>query len=558
MNGTDLPGVPSRPWDDLNEQYAKLQEDDARLLKEEREKQKAILIDNAKLAEAAIQNGKTKEDIRNEMTLINMVKLVKVKRDPVTGETKEYNVIDNQKAALYLIDKYSTISIAGSMGSVVWLYNGTHYEPDKGLLHAEITNMVRIFNLQTQRTTVSEIVDIVRGTNYHPESPFNYKEGWINCRNGLVRIDFEHGEIRGPFPHEPDAQMTYCLPVDYNPEAPTEPVLDVFKQWVLPEDVESLIQIIAQGFLQAQFDKTFKKSYLLQGETNSGKSTYAMEFLGRFCGRQSGVVSHVSLQDITENNFSLAELENKILNVFDDLSTSELTNYGRFKNITGATHHDIQVKHKSSYRGRIYCNHVYTCNIPPKVPMIVAREPAFWGRFEFINFPYEFETNTKFCDEVFTDQFMSGALNLVIAAMLEIHKNDKLMVRHTPDEVRDRWMMSGDPLCQFLDEEFDESQTETNFDKDLLYTAYLDWVDNHKPVIEDRRVIKTKEKFSRDLQKYEIFPGKCVLKNYGKKETVNCYKTMMACPQDLAPCSAEKKRVDSSGRVRITSGLTKT
>lgn len=561
MNGTDdLPGVqPKSPLLEAEDLFKELKKEDEALAVEREAQLKKIMAempsDKQLILDAAISLGTTPERIREDAKLMNLLKLPKYKKHPITHEIIEYFVVDTQKAALYLIDKYSTISIAGTMGSVIWLFNGTHYEPDTGLLHAELTNIIRIFNLQAQRSTISEVIDIIRGSNYHPESPFNYKEGWINCRNGLVKINFDTGEVHGPYQHEPNSMVTYCLPIDYDPNAPTEPVIDVFKQWVLPEDVGTLTQILAQGFLQAQFDKVYKKSYLLQGETNSGKSTYAMEFLGRFCGNKSGVVSHVSLQDITENGFSLAELENKILNVFDDLSTSELSNYGKFKNITGATHHDIQVKHKSSYQGRIYCCHVFTCNIPPKVPEIVSREPAFWNRFEFVNFPYEFEMNTKFCDMTFNNEFMSGALNLVIAAMINIYQNDKLMVRHTGDEVRERWMMSSDPLYQFLEEfDSDTGGAQRDFDKDLFYTEYLDWIDKQVPKVEERRIIKTKEKFSRDLQKYEVFPGKVRVKGEdGKKELVNCYKAMRACPANLLPCRSDLKCADERGRIRVSS-----
>lgn len=466
--------------------------------------------------------------------------------DPVTGVKKPTWVLDTQKTALYLAaQKYLTISVAGSMGPVIWLWNGVHYEKDKGQLHTDITHYARVFNHQKQKSLASEIIDMIGGSNFYPESPFNYKEGWIPCENGLIMIDFKTGEVRGPYEHDPDLLMTYCLPIKYDPSAPTEPVIDVLKQWVLPEDVDTLIQIPAQGFLQAMLDKTYKKAYLLQGEPDSGKSTY-LKLIDCAFG-SNGVLSKVALQSITENNFSLAELENKIINAYDDLSSSELANYGKFKNLTGATHHDIEVKHKSSYPGRIFCTHVFTCNIPPAVPEIVSKEPAFWNRWEYINFPYEMEKDTSFPEKTFTPVFLSGFLNLIIKAMIEIHQTDKLKVGHTGDEIRERWKMDSDPLVQFVEETFQPTGATVRYDKDLFYSAYLDWCDENK--IEDRRIIKTSEKFGRNIQKCGFFPDRCRV----GKARVQCYTARVGgqLAGALAPLIPEHKMVDGKGRIRI-------
>lgn len=457
--------------------------------------------------------------------IITRVGKQKVVKDPVTKQDVRVDVIDNQKLKAYLNAKYYSIAVAGTKGAVIWLWNGKQFQRDNGMLHKDITRTVDLFNQPTQRTLVAEIISMLQGTNFYDKTPFNTKTGWLPVENGVLSINYKTGEIRHYLDHDPELMNTFCLPVRYDENAPTEPVLEVLSSWVDKEDVDTLIQIPAQGLIQAQFDRTFKKSYLLQGEPNSGKSTYigGRGLLGRFCGDDSSVMSQVSLHQITSNEFSLSELENRVLNCYDDLNSEELRNYGIFKNVTGATRHGINVKHQSSYTGRIHCVHVFTCNIPPRVPDIVMVEPAFWNRWEFVSFPNEHKIKPGWADETFTPKFMSGFLNLVIKKMIEIVRNDNITTVHSPDEVMDMWTLAADPLKQFIESETTETDaynkpynTRVHYDKKLLFNYYNEFFTENK--FDERKRIKTLDGFSKTIQTYGFIRDKVVLNIPGAKK----------------------------------------
>lgn len=460
----------------------------------------------------------------NQMLIAQSVSKIVPVKNRSTGEIEWKTSIDNQKMVKYLKEKYSTISVSGSRGPVVWLYKYGFYQKDNGIIQSEITTVARCMEIQRQITVINEIRSMLEGTNFYERTPFNYEMGILPVKNGIIRINFDTGQIEGPFSPGPEYLLTYRLPIEYDPTAPTAPVLDVLKKWVPEEDVDILIQIPAQGFLQAWYDRILKKNYLLQGETNSGKSTYLSLFDEAF-GMDTGVLSRVSLHSITENNFSLGDLENRIINYYDDLSSSELHNYGKFKNISGSTHHDIEVKHQSRYSGRIFCVHVFTCNIPPTVPEIVNREPAFWGRWEYVNFPNEFKVDPTWTIRTFTPKFMSGFLNLIIGSIIEIHKTGKLKVNRTGDQVREKWSLASDPLLQFLEDMSKESNQKKHWDKDKLFQYYGEWFKDSGQ--DPRRRITSIEKFSRDLQKYGIYPGYARVKTDERKSVrVACYDAM--------------------------------
>lgn len=440
--------------------------------------------------------------------LHDLLKLSVPKRtDRKTGEVTEWkDVIDRQKTVTYLADLYCTVSTGGD----IWLYEDGAYRRDQGEIHSIITKIARGLGLQTQRSDDGEITNMLLGTNHFVNPPFNYKIGVMPFRNGYIIIDFETGKIDGPFQHTPENRFTYVLPADYDPSAPTEPVMDILHQWVEKEDVDLLIQIPAQGFIQAMLDDTFKKSYLLQGERDSGKSTY-LELIYRSIGKESGALSLVSLHAISSNRFSLASLENKIINAYDDLESEELVGFGQFKKLTGSTYHEIERKNRDARNGRIFCVHVFACNIPPMVPERVKYDLAFWGRWEFVRFPFTHPIDPTFHSRTFTDEFLSGWYNLIIKSMIQIFQTKRLVVKSTEEEVMERWFQNSDPLCQFIDEMTTDVDyngkpiTKFNkFSKDLFYKFYVEFCKEHQ--LDERKIIRTKEKFTRELYKYGFLP----------------------------------------------------
>lgn len=435
--------------------------------------------------------------------------------------------LDNQKMALYLVDTLHTISTGGD----IWVYRNGMYSQDEGQIHTLITSVCRELGMQNQTGHCLQVESMLKGTNFYAESPFNYKMGVLPLRNGYIVINFDTGTVTGPFPHTPENLFTFCLPVDYNPDAPTDPVLKVFNEWVNPEDVDILAQIPAQGFLQAWLDAPYKKAYILQGEQHGGKSSY-LELLYRAFGKSNGTLSDVALHSMVTNRFATAGLENTLLNIHDDLSDDELYGFTTFKNLTGSTRHEIERKGQQPRNARIFCVHVFACNIPPMVPERAKYDVAFWGRWEYLVFPNVFEIDPTWYDRTFTDEFLSGFLNLVIKKVIEIYRTGKLVINHDVEQVMERWYQNSDPLYQFFDEmtttEDVNGKTITKFykfDKKKLFEFYNDYFTEHN--FDERKRIKSVEKFTREIQKFGFIPSReRITTGTGKEKRsglVRCY-----------------------------------
>jgi phage/plasmid-associated DNA primase len=324
------------------------------------------------------------------------------------------------------------------------------------------------------------------------EYPFDNADHIVPVLNCALKVS---GDKIERLEHSPEILKTVKLPVAYDPSAPTEPVLAVLSQWVDEQDVSLLVQILAQALYQQANRTTLKRNYLLQGETDAGKSTY-LDMLQMFCGENQ--ISDVSLQEICSDvRFLASRLESKILNVYDDLKDIPLAGAGKLKKLDGRVTHEIERKGKTPYNGNITCPHVFSCNQPPSYDEDLQYDEAWWNRWEFIPFPFSYAKDAKFKKKTFTPAFMSGLLNLVIEEMKKIDACGQLTINRTSGEVRERWGMLSNPLKMWVNDNFEASTEFNNYSKTKLWNDYSKYCeDNNIPI---KKRISTDDNFGRKL-----------------------------------------------------------
>ena len=324
------------------------------------------------------------------------------------------------------------------------------YKVDVNEVNSHIRETVVTYGIQGKlHEKIREITAHVMAMGNEPEYPFDVPDDIILVNNGALKISCNGVEF---LPHSHKYMKTTKIPVNYDKDAPVQPVIAVLSRWVDEQDVGVLIQILAQALYQQMRRSTLKHNYLLQGDTDAGKSTY-LDMVTAFCGNHH--LSSISLQAICgEQRFINASLENKLLNIYDDLKDVPLAGAGKFKTFTGKVEHEIEHKGRGGYTGFITCPHVFTCNRPPSYDEDLQYDDAWWGRWEFISFPFSHARNAEFKSKTFTPEFLSGLLNLVIGQVIEICRGSALVVNHTPEEVRERWGMMSDPLKMWVNEGF--------------------------------------------------------------------------------------------------------
>lgn len=344
--------------------------------------------------------------------------------------------------AQYIHSRLHTLAFNGQ----IYIYDQErgYYRLNAGDVE-EVVN--RVFILAGSRGSnirdKAEVLSLLKSMDRHLEYPFNKHPGMYPVLNGILTIDYTKKRV-SIIPHTPEYRFNYRLPVRYDPRADTKPMDDILQGYVSsPEELTLLYQCPAQALLQTE-GRIYKKAYVLKGPRNAGKSSY-LEILSRTIGTEN--ISGESLQGLSER-FSLASLEGKILNVYDDLDKESLKYTGLFKKLTGGEEHVIERKRQTRYKAVLTAVHVFSAN---ELPQIAEKDAeAFWGRWEIIIFSQTFQTDGNFYGSHFTPEVISGFFIRILTAMVEIVAGEGLFHSSSPEEVQETWLIDSDPKYSFF------------------------------------------------------------------------------------------------------------
>lgn len=354
-----------------------------------------------------------------------------------------------------------------------WDYPRKMYVPGMSRIYAAIQELTQICGEPGSVITLNQKLPVyLRGINVYQDYPFNQNNEVIPFRNRCLRLI--DGTWQKDYTQASDL-LTWRLAADYNPDAPTAPVLEVLKSWVSPDDAIRLIRAPALALSQ-RIDKTiFKINYILVGPPDAGKTMY-MRLLQDSVGMD--LYCDVPLQDVGKR-FSHSTLEGKLLNIHDDLPDRALQDTGLFKALTGSNRHDIERKHQLQYSGWITAVHIFSCNRPPKVPD--SEDMAFFGRWELVTFSNCFTKDGGWYNRTITPLFLSGFLNLVIDEYKKIRSTGTTTIGDAL-QVREAWLTESTPEYRFINMTMrrgaDQRITTVN-----CYSQYQDWCKEKKVAI---------------------------------------------------------------------------
>ena len=440
----------------------------------------------------------------------------------IQGTTKsgEVTELNHMYIGDDLAEKYHTISFQDTLYvydpiEQIYVQSSQQIEKEVREIAAELQYIGSIAK------AISETMKYVKYKHVEHIYPFNNAIFLLPVKNGILKFNLQNNNIE-LLPHDHKYKFTFKLPVDYNKDANPEKITNVISSWVETEDTELLYQIPAQAILQMMIDNSYKKNYIAHGEPHAGKSSY-LKLLEKLFGKDN--FCHVSLHQIGMDRFCTGNLENKMLNIYDDLSDIPLENVGEFKNITGATHHKIESKNVQAYEGRIYAVHIFACNKPPSVPEKIIYDVAFWERFEIIKFPFYFDVDPLFYELTFTTENLSAYLNIILKHCLRIIMDRKLIINRDAESVMARWNELSDPLIQFINEnctELPNAKDSNLFDKDNFYFEYKKFCTEKN--VNPKKIIPTINQFTRSIQSQKFLPFETTKKVNDRRVHIKCYR----------------------------------
>jgi putative DNA primase/helicase len=273
-------------------------------------------------------------------------------------------------------------------------YAENHFsQPVKEKERGEFLNLIMVSNI----LTVPDEKEFISAKN---------TEGFINFKNGVLNL--RSGDL---LPHGKNFHFHYCLPYDYVVGAVAPNWLKFLDQVTLGrEDLKNILHEY-MGFILFGGEYLYQKALILSGSGKNGKSTF-VNILKILTGE--GNYSTVSLQSIGTRTFSVAEIQNKLVNISEEEPPSCFKETGVFKNLTGNNTIQAERKFKNPFNFVSRAKVVITYN---EVPYISDTSTGMRRRLMIVPFDLDLESTPHLVDVKILDKLkdeLSGIFNLAI------------------------------------------------------------------------------------------------------------------------------------------------
>lgn len=421
--------------------------------------------------------------------------------------------LDYISVANYLIKNHNFITF----GDQIYYYKEGVYIIDwaNTIVEKEIAEIlincgiVKLIDPIKQTVKAIKEIKLQNGSPFE-KNPFELHENNLMCvKNGVLQFDFDKNNVTLLL-HDPKFMFNEKLVVEYEEKEDTTEARKFIERLATKDGektfdkdkYEMLLQIPAHALLQRLLGITHKKSYLLFGETDSGKTSYLEHFLID-CIFGKDAVSNIDFADVvSDRKFDKHDLEGKYLNIFDDLANVSVKAASRFKAITGGGTIEIERKYSNSYKISKIPVFAFSANSFPKVTDVYGKDKAFWERWLLLKFENKFGKNPNFKREI--KQYAKGFFKLVIEKMFEIyHNNGVLSGVDVSSVLIEEWKRENDAFEEFCYQNICDGEyasVSKTYNEFIEFYNQNGYEKNNKP---------RKESFSQLIhKKYNISPMK--------------------------------------------------
>ena len=304
---------------------------------------------------------------------------------------------------------------------------------------------------------VNDVISKIRTDTFQDADEFYRKEqenkNEILIENGILNT--ESKELSIPNPRK---IFFNRIPVKYDPSA-TCPNIDKFLSEVLksPEDKKVFYEVIGDTLRRNYTSQTIS---ILYGEGENGKGV-ATNLIKTFLGFKN--CSAVHLSQLTPDSFSCSLLFGKLANIAGDLSSGDLKDTGRLKELSSGT--DMISAKRKFLNDLLFINYAKLIFSLNELPRVYDLTHGFWRRLQVLDFPYRFlkqkeynllkdKKGIKLADpeiikKITTPTELSGLLNKALNGLDRLRKNKQFSYTKSTAEVKDMWIRKSDSFTAF-------------------------------------------------------------------------------------------------------------
>jgi len=371
-----------------------------------------------------------------------------------SAKTARQKAVDQLKDDLHI----ESLERAGEM---------VRYNDETGIYEDDAERIVRerLEAKLREHNTPSEAKHILHKLDSQPsikEDEFS-PEGKVCVTNGVLDVsDPSNPELD---PHSPEYRFRERLSVEYDPEAGCPRFRRFISNRVAESDVDKLQEFVGYTVFHP-WEMPYHKALMVVGPTATGKSTF-LNVLTALLGQEN--VSHLSIQQLTNDEYALAQAHGTFANISNDLDASVVENVGQFKHIAAGEPVEANQKYKEYRTVRMTQKQIYATN---RVPEVKHEDDAFYRRWLHVQFPETIprdEREEGIEDELKTE--LPGILNWALEGFARLMENGGFTDELALDEKRNLWKEYGNSIDRFVDDRA-ELVPDTELPKDKIYSAY--------------------------------------------------------------------------------------
>lgn len=337
----------------------------------------------------------------------------------------------------------------------------------------------------SKRTEQNEVLNYIAIQRHIEDPPI--EEYVINVKNG--RLDLRTGKLS---PHTPEAFDFQQINAAYNPSAYYEPI-DRMLMRVFCGDYQ-LFKLFEEmlGYCLVK-NCRMQKIFIMFGDGNNGKSTL-LRMICEFIG--DGNYSTLSLQDL-ETTFRPAELENKLVNLGDDIPATTIKDSSRLKSISSGERITVERKNKDPFILKNYATLIFTTN---KMPPVNDKSFGFYRRLILIPLDAKFSSSDPDFDpditqKVVSEEARSYLLNMAVRGLRRLLKKGFTKSEKVEKAIRTYKIQSSHALTWITENDITEEYLLSKHTSELYY-EFKTWCE-----AEGVENIPRQQTFTMDIQR---------------------------------------------------------
>jgi len=322
---------------------------------------------------------------------------------------------------------------------------------------------------QAEFTTIGfvrEVTGHIKRSTYVNREKINGDPDLLVVQNGIIRLTDQQ-----LLPHSPKEVFTIGIPVSYATDAICPRIDSFIPQIVKPEDIALLYELVGWCLDRKS---PIQKLFFLLGSGANGKSTY-LNLLRKFLGPEN--CSAASLQGLADSRFSMAQLSDKLANIFPDLPASGIRDAAVIKGLTGGDTMLAENKFERPFNLQNTAKLIFSAN---KAPRLSEDSDAIWRRLVIVDFPNQFigsQADGNLISKLTSGEELSGLLNAALEALQRLRQQKAFTVGASMESVRRKYLLNSNPVPVFIEERCGRD-IKFLVTKDDLYEAFLQFCED--------------------------------------------------------------------------------